>query len=163
MRNGDDDAFAALYRTVAPRARRTAYRIVQNADIAADLAQEAFCIALEALRTGRGPDGSFTGYVLAITKRLAYRYCALARRTVPLDEAEWEQRPSDTPLPDPAAGAAAALATLPPRWRDVLWLIEVDRYSPAELAAPMQMSPNAVSSLASRARRALRLAYAAAG
>jgi DNA-directed RNA polymerase specialized sigma24 family protein len=54
---------------------------------------------------------------------------------------------------------AAAWASLPSRWRHVLWLIEVDQYSPAELAPSMAISANAVSSLATRARRALRTAY----
>ncbi|WP_053206085.1 sigma factor-like helix-turn-helix DNA-binding protein [Jiangella muralis] len=58
--------------------------------------------------------------------------------------------------------AATALASLPARWRHVLWLVDVERYSPSELGSRLSMTPNAVSSLAARARKALRAAYHAA-
>ena len=48
-----------------------------------------------------------------------------------------------------------------PHWRLVLWLVDVERYSPSELGSRLSMTPNAVSSLAARARKALRDAYAA--
>jgi DNA-directed RNA polymerase specialized sigma24 family protein len=37
--------------------------------------------------------------------------------------------------------------------------VDVERYSPSELGSRLSMSPNAVSSLAARARKALRAAY----
>ncbi|NED97322.1 sigma-70 family RNA polymerase sigma factor [Phytoactinopolyspora alkaliphila] len=160
-RNGDELAFTSLYRKVAPAARRTAQRIVQDAHAAEDLVQEAFYLVLRAFRTGHGPTDSFAAYVQSTVKRLAYRHFAKQGRTVVTDsDAVWERYLA--PVIPPTAQAdlvVAAWASLPARWRRILWLIEVDRYTPAELAPGMAMTPNAVSSLATRARRALCAAY----
>lgn len=159
---GDDAAFGALYSRVSPMARRAAHNIVRDAHAADDLVQETFYLVLRAVRSGRGPRDSFAGYVLATVKHLAYRYCRVESRTVTNDDpAMWERFTEAVQPPAQAERATAAWASLPPRWRSILWLVEVDRYSPAELAAGMSLTPNAVSSLASRARQALRTAYLA--
>jgi len=161
---GDDAAFGTLYSQVSPMARRAARNIVRDTHTADDLVQETFYLVLRAVRSGRGPRDSFAGYVLATVKHLAYRYCKTESRTVVNDDPAMWERFGDTvsvQLPAQAERATAAWASLPPRWRSILWLVEVDRYSPAELAADMALTPNAVSSLASRARQALRTAYLA--
>lgn len=161
-RCGDDAAFGVLYRKVAPMARRAAYRIVRDAHTADDLVQETFYLVLRSVRAGNGPQGSFTGYTLSTIKRLAYRHSKTRGRTVVIDDpALWEQQLSDAAPPGEPEHIAAAWESLPPRWRSVLWLIEVDRFSPSELAKGWSMTPNAISSLATRARRALRTAYLA--
>ncbi|RIQ10817.1 sigma-70 family RNA polymerase sigma factor [Jiangella rhizosphaerae] len=159
---GDDRAFEALYREVAPRARRIAYRIVRDADAADDLVQEAFYLVLRSMRSGGGPREQFAGYVFTTTKRLAFQHCRTRTALAGHDDPA-ALRTGDDPYDAEPKGASDALATLPPRWRTILWLVEVERYSPAELAAPMSMTPSAVASLAHRARRALRTAYLAAG
>lgn len=159
---GDDAAFGTLYRRVSPMARRAANNIVRDTHAADDLVQETFYLVLRAVRSGRGPRDSFTGYVLATVKHLAYRYCKAESRTVTNDDPDlWERNTEIVQLPAQADRVTAALASLPPRWRSILWLVEVDRYSPAELAPGLSLTPNAVSSLASRARQALRTAYLA--
>lgn len=161
--DGDDHAFGILYEKTAPMAHRAAQHIVHDRHAADDLVQETFCLVLNAVRAGRGPRSSFPGYVLSTVKRLAYRHSSTRGRTVTVDDpAAW-----DLLLGRPVDGAdggraATALATLPARWRQVLWLVDVERYSPAELGSRLSMTPNAVSSLAARARKALRAAYAAA-
>ncbi|SDU21656.1 RNA polymerase sigma factor [Jiangella alkaliphila] len=161
---GDDAAFGTLYRRVSPMARRAAHNIVRDSHAADDLVQETFYLVLRAVRSGRGPRDSFTGYVLATVKHLAYRYCRTESRMVANDDPDMWERHADIVVQPPAQAerATAAWASLPPRWRSILWLVEVDRYSPAELAAGLSLTPNAVSSLASRARQALRTAYSAA-
>jgi RNA polymerase sigma factor (sigma-70 family) len=159
---GDDAAFGMLYRQVAPLARRAAYRIVRDAHAADDLVQETFYLVLRAVRAGQGPQDSFVGYTLSTVKRLAYRHSRTRGRTVVIDDPDvWEQQLSAVPAQHESERIGAALESLPPRWRSILWLIEVDRYSPAELARGTSMTPNAISSLATRARQALRSAYLA--
>lgn len=162
IRKGDEAAFASLYHSVAPAARRTAHGIVHDIHVADDLVQEAFYQILRAVRSGRGPTDSFSGYMMATVKRLAYRYFTAQSQVVLTEDDTLCERQRLVSASAPAQDdlAAAALASLPRRWRDVLWLIEVDQYSPAELAPAMSMTANAVSSLATRARRALRTAYA---
>lgn len=162
-RDGDDGAFVALYEEIAPMAWGTALRLVRDANVADDIVQEAFYQILRAVRAGRGPTDSFSGYAAATVRRLAYRHLAAEQRTIVTDDQDVWERHLDTSdeVPPESDRFTAAWASLPARWRHVLWLIEVDRYSPAELAPGLAMTANAVSSLASRARRALRLAYAA--
>ena len=159
---GDDSAYGLLYKQLAPIAHRAARRIVRDTHAAEDLVQEAFLHVFKAVQRGGGPRDSFAGYVLSTIKRLAYRHSKQTARTVTVgDDDVWEQLAQAT---HPAAAfddIAAAWASLPQRWRAVLWFIEVERYTPAELAAALSMTPNAVSSLATRARRALREAFVA--
>lgn len=163
----DDEGFTRLYREVAPQARQIAYHILHDANAADDVVQEAFYAVLIAMRAGRGPCESVTGYISTVARRLAYRQRRENQLVVaagdPVDGSEPSTESAFTSLAprgvDASAGAAAAWASLPPRWRYVLWLIEVDKYSPAELAPVMGMTPSAVSSLGTRARRALRTAY----
>lgn len=161
--DGDDDAFGILYEKTAPMAHRAAQHIVRDRHAADDLVQETFCLVLNAVRAGRGPRSSFPGYVLSTVKRLAYRHSTTHGRMVTLhDPAAWDVllgRPGDGGAD--SSRVATALASLPARWRYVLWLVDVERYSPSELGTRLSMTPNAVSSLAARARKALRAAYAA--
>nr|WP_246211341.1 sigma-70 family RNA polymerase sigma factor [Phytoactinopolyspora alkaliphila] len=158
----DDDAFASLYQEHAPMARRIANGIVQDAHAAEDLVQEAFYLVLRNIRRGKGPTDSFSGYVASTVRRLAYRYSARQGRIVTIEDATTWERPSGSVMTLMPGGEriTTAWASLPHRWRTILWLIEVDLFTPAELAAGMSMTPSAVSSLATRARRALRTAYA---
>jgi hypothetical protein len=48
---------------------------------------------------------------------------------------------------------------LPARWRDVLWMTEIEGARPAEIAPQLGLTPNAVSVLAHRAREGLRRLY----
>jgi RNA polymerase sigma factor (sigma-70 family) len=162
-RRGDEAAFASLYRRVAPAARRTAQRIVSDIHAAEDLVQEAFYLVIRAIRSGHGPTDSFAAYLQSTVKRLAYRHFTAQGRTVMTEnDALWERLLGPVaPQSAQADLVVAAWASLPSRWRRVLWLIEVDRYTPAELAPAMAMTPNAVSSLATRARRGLCAAYQA--
>ena len=58
-----------------------------------------------------------------------------------------------------ATVAADAFASLPERWRTVLWRTEIEGRSPAEIAPDFDMTPNGVAALAYRAREGLRQAY----
>ncbi|WP_370941908.1 hypothetical protein AB5J62_22640 [Amycolatopsis sp. cg5] len=54
---------------------------------------------------------------------------------------------------------AAALHSLPPRWRAVLRGTVADGHTSSELAPALGSSPKEVTALAARAREALRRAY----
>ncbi|WP_166354402.1 RNA polymerase sigma factor [Phytoactinopolyspora limicola] len=162
IRAGDEAAFAALYRRVAPQAQRVACRIVRDPIVAEDIVHDAMYSMLKAISSGHGPSDSYVGYVMAAVRRLAYRYTRRNTHTIYVDDPA-QLEPHLAPAhPNPQGdAAAAALAALPSRWRGVLWLTEVDRYTPAELAEQMSLNANAVSSLASRARQALRAEFQA--
>lgn len=161
-RVGDNHAFAALYQRFAPFARRTASRIVSDPHEVDDLVHEAFYVVLRSMRAGGGPTESFAGYVVSTVRRLAIRHANRQRRVVPTEDVDrWDDVVAESAGSRQLDDVAVAWAGLPHRWRGILWSIEVDRYSPTELAPALDMSPTAVSSLASRARDALRTAYLA--
>lgn len=54
---------------------------------------------------------------------------------------------------------AEAFQELPERWRATLWYIDVEGQKPASVGVILGISANAVSSLAGRARDALRSGY----
>ncbi|WP_158563914.1 RNA polymerase sigma factor [Jiangella anatolica] len=153
----DGEAIAALYRRWAPQLRQLAAGILNSVDDAEDVVQETFYAMCLAARNGRGPNRSAAGYLYTVARHAAHRQLTRNEQLVGIGvPIEPSNDPQAAQLEDPTA---AAFAGLPRRWRAVLWLIEVEGYSPAELAPAMAMTPNAVSSLATRARRALRTAY----
>ena len=54
---------------------------------------------------------------------------------------------------------AAAMRSLPERWRTVLWYAEVMGEKPRNIAPILGLEPNAVSALLIRAKAGLRAAY----
>ena len=169
VRAGDRSAEQVLYRTyLAPALRRARQLGAQQAD-AEDYVAEAFLRVFGQLRRGRGPADRFAPYLFTILRNLvADSYRGQHGRELPTDQIGVSIDLGAT-RPEPAAVVEArmmirtAMATLPPRWRDVLWQMHVEGHSPTALAEEFGGTPQAVSAVAFRARRALRLAYVDAG
>lgn len=157
-----------LYRRFAPEALAVARSITHNPDDAADAVAEAFAGVLEAM-SGPGPVGpeAFRPYLLAATRNASIDVVRRAGRSTPTDEvdafagtAAAGAGPSDRLLAgEDRAMVAEAFAELPPRWRAVLWLTEVERLAPRDAALLLNVTPNNVSQLAVRARARLRQQY----
>ena len=164
-RRGDGRAFEALYRRYRPAARRLAGMCTDTAADAEDALAEGFARVYAALPRLEGREVVFRAYLFTTIRNAAtdaYR----RRSRIDLRDDVGEER----------AGAAAdefvlrrceddivdiALATLPARWRQVLWLTEVEGLNPTEVGSRIGIKPNAVSALAYRSRRGLRAAYQA--
>ena len=105
---------------------------------------------------------AFRPYLLSTIRRLAYDRTNRERRETPV---EYDLEEVVEPARDPVVEgferdtAAAAFASLPERWRMVLWHTEVEGQAPAEVASLLGIKPNAVAALAYRAREGLRQAY----
>lgn len=169
VRTGDVDAFGTLYQRHADVAYRVARRCGAEPADQEDLAAEAFARVLTAIRSGGGPHENLRPYLLVTVRNLAIRGRGRYGRTQP-------HRPTveiDDAVHDPTVSgceeivvwrwrsrlAWSAFLTLPPRWRAVLWLTEVDQASPSEVAPVLGLSPNGAAALAMRAREGLRKAY----
>jgi RNA polymerase sigma factor (sigma-70 family) len=163
VRGGDIAAYGELYDRHLPAARRVAAAIAADQAEREDLIAEAFTRVLRILRSGEGPDEDFRPYLLT---------------TIRNTMVTWRRRDSavsvvaEVPDVTPGAGsdepvgnrlhanvAADAFASLPERWRSVLWRTEIVGESPAEIAEDLGMTPNGVAALAYRAREGLRQAY----
>ena len=163
------DAFATLYARHQQAAYALARQLARSPADVDDLVAGAFTRMLEVLRAGRGPTEAFRAYLLTSVRHLAYDRSRAERRldlTGDLSDVHGID-PDGTVVPftDPAlAGlertlAARAFATLPERWQAVLWHLEVEGDSPADIAPLFGLTANAVSALGYRAREGLRQAY----
>jgi len=167
VRDGDRDAFRALYDRFASRAFAFAYRYTRERAAAEDLVQEAFLRVYRA-RASYVPTAKFATWFYRILTNL----CLSRRksREVPLDvigdsDASMAPALEDQRDPDPAEALQTrelrervrqAIAALPPRQRTAVLLRRFDDLSQAEVGEVMRMSEKAVKSLLARARESLR-------
>jgi RNA polymerase sigma factor (sigma-70 family) len=162
VRGGDTEAYGVLYERHLHAAKRAASCLSNTAAEREDLVADAFTRVLRVLRDGRGPNEEFRAYLLVTMRNAAISTTRGASVSLYADVPE-------TYLPNPggdpvelrwnASTAATAFASLPERWRTVLWHTEVEEESPADIAPLLGMSANGVAALAYRAREGLRQAY----
>lgn len=162
VRDGDTSAYGVLYERHLHAAKRAAACLTNSMAEREDLVSDAFARVLRVLRGGRGPDEEFRAYLLVTMRNAAISTARGATVSLYADVPEtYLPRPGGDPMVKhwDAMTAAAAFATLPERWRTVLWHTEVEEESPAEIAPLLGMSANGVAALAYRAREGLRQAY----
>lgn len=165
---GDTDAYAELFRRHYPAVRRACARRLRDVAEADEVAQAAFVRALE--RIDRcGGERRFGAWVQVIAQRLCIDAMRASARTTPRADPLAGERevgpntPEDRALDaDRASTLRAALATLPPRQRDIVIARDLHDRRPPEIAAAFGLSIGAVDSLLLRARRRLAGAYKAA-
>jgi len=162
-RSGDTDAYATLYQRHVAAARALARQLVRGRAEADDVVAEAFAKVLAQLRRGRGPDGAFRPYLLTTVRRAAIDRLRAEGKVVV--SGEMEAFDPGVRFADPAVAKlersmiARAFASLPERWRAVLWHTEIEGARPAEVAELLGLTANGVAALAYRAREGLRQAY----
>ncbi|MDY3048822.1 MAG: sigma-70 family RNA polymerase sigma factor [Rothia sp. (in: high G+C Gram-positive bacteria)] len=159
VRDGQLDSFGILYERYVAMARAIAYRHTSNSTLSEDIVSEAFVRVLQALKNGKGPRAFMGGYLATTIANLAAEQGLIAQRETPseteyleamgsLDESVLRLHESDELI--------SAFTGLPERWQTVLWMTEVEDKKPREVALTMNLSANAVSALATRARESLR-------
>jgi RNA polymerase sigma factor (sigma-70 family) len=161
-RQGDDEAFAELYRRHSYGAVRLARHLGRREE-SDDVVAEAFASVLDLLRRGKGPDQHFRAYLYTTIRHEAGRRAKAAQRVRPTDD----DAIIDTAVEFNDGGldgferttVRAAYESLPERWRQVIWYLDVEGRKPAEIAELLELAPNSVSALAYRARSGLRDAY----
>jgi RNA polymerase sigma factor (sigma-70 family) len=162
VQGGDTEAYGVLYERHLSAAKRAATCLANTAAEREDLVADAFTRVLRALRDGGGPREEFRAYLLVTMRNAAISTSRGAAVSLYADVPEtYLPRPGGDPVLNrwDAMTAATAFASLPERWRTVLWHTEVEDESPAEIAPLLGMRPNGVAALAYRAREGLRQAY----
>jgi RNA polymerase sigma factor (sigma-70 family) len=161
LRDGEDAAFGELFSRHVDAVRRLARGLAADRAEAEDLVAEAFFRVLQAIRRGSGPVDNVRGYLLIVVRRVSWEW-SLRRKDVLVSDEELTNRPDG----HDAVGQSTernlivrAFSTLPERWRNVLWKVEVEGERPAVVATNFGLSPNATAALARRARQGLRAAY----
>jgi RNA polymerase sigma-70 factor (ECF subfamily) len=161
---GDPAAVRALVARKAPRMLSLARRMLGDAAEAEDVAQEAFIRAWRQASSWRPGSGTFDTWMHRVALNLCYDRLRRRRETPtsePPDRAD--------PAPDAERGmqtaelgarVEAALQRLPDRQREAIVLCAYQELSNIEAAALMDVSVEALESLLSRGRRALRASLA---
>jgi RNA polymerase sigma-70 factor (ECF subfamily) len=146
-----DGAFADVFAYVQ-------WRCAGLSDLADDITQETWLVAVRRIRTFEPERGSFAGWLCGIAANLLRNHFRA------------KQAVTNRPLPDRAAGGdsqqrehaervAQVLAELPERYEAALRAKYLEQRSVEQIALLWRESPKAVESLLSRAREAFREAY----
>ena len=167
-RKGDARAFNQLVLLYQGMAYNVAYRILGDADSAADATQDAFLSAFKAIRQFRG--GSFKAWMLRIVTNSCYDQLRVKQRrpSDSLDDLEIEEdhlRPLQDPSEQPDEYVERlqlnqvledGLRRLPAEQRIVLVLSDVQGLNYQEIAEATGLSLGTVKSRLSRGRARLR-------
>ena len=134
-RRGDPKALEVLYTEHAPAVMRLAHRVTGSAADAEDVLQDVFLGLPEALRR-YDEQGSFAGWLLRITTRVALMRMRTARRRreVPIDAVPEPERPMPADALADAAALEQAIARLSTTLRVTFVLKAAEGYSHAEIA-----------------------------
>lgn len=158
-RSGDAAAFEELYRRHADVAWRLAVAVARSTDDAGPAVAEGFATTFALLRSGRELGAGFQTAVLSAVRNAAADRDRLGHALTvdgsapPVLPAPWARTSGDE------RRVADTFASLPERWRTVLWLTEVEALTPPAAGAVVAMAPAAAVQLLGRARRGLREGY----
>ncbi len=139
-------AYAQLHTTSDPAGRR--------------LAGEAFSRAMEEIREGVDPSGTWRHHALTHVREAALAWAADDRRSrLQPDFLAWAQTVHVTSASEPPNAMASAFYQLPERLRSALWYSVVDDEPHSEVATHLGATSDAVPDLAAKAQVAMRDAY----
>ena len=164
---GSSDAFECLVARYQAGMHRYAMSLVLDAEVAADMVQDAFVRAYVNLRACRDPQRFRAWLFQTLRNRCLDHLKAAGRRTVPLEDAsalpDTADRAEDRMERQRAASAVRrALAALPPAQREAFVMHYVHDVPYDALAETLGVSVSALKMRALRARQALSEALARA-
>ncbi|MBB5015510.1 sigma-70 family RNA polymerase sigma factor [Rehaibacterium terrae] len=151
-RQGDGDAFAALYRLHGRAIYALALRISGDPATAEDIVQDTFLKALQSLGGFRG-DAPLRAWLKRMASNLAIDRLRAARPTLNLDDVQID---AAEPSTERRLDALGLLARLSPQARTVVWLHQMEGYSHPEIAALFGHTESWSKSILSRALARLR-------
>lgn len=170
MRNGDQTAFATLYRRHHPALYRYAVLRCGSAAAAADVVQDVFMGLISGQFHYDALRGNLLAFLFGVARNLAMKFDAISRHRFMnasdsdnddeehevIELASDEMNPLERLLHNQLAEELrAAIAHLAPHYRDVLILYELQEMSYLDIADICQINVGTVRSRLSRARLAL--------
>jgi RNA polymerase sigma-70 factor (ECF subfamily) len=160
---GDEAAFATLYSRLGSRVYRFALRMSGSTAIAEDVTQEVFLSLIRQPQRFDATRGSLASFLYGMARNQVLRRLERERPYVGLDETPGETalRPAgDNALTELLRRERVelvwrALLALPPHYREVVVLCELERLSYAEAAAALDCAIGTVRSRLHRGREKL--------
>jgi RNA polymerase sigma-70 factor (ECF subfamily) len=165
LRNGDEQAFATLYKRRQGSIYRFAQHMSGSATAAEDITQEVF---MALLREECGYDrerGTLSGYLFGIARKLVLRNLERGRSDVPLEPESEDASPRELAvIDDPLAGLTQhesmealrrAVQALPRRYREVVVLCDLEELDYADAAVALGCPIGTIRSRMHRARALL--------
>lgn len=156
IRKGGEEAFTVLYRRHQGRVYRFAYAMSGDRHVAEEVTQEVFLALLER-NTGYRPElGSFLPFLMGMARNQTLRLLRRQSNWVALEE-EHSPPAKDTPHERVAEAQKVesvykAVLSLPPNYREVLILCELQEMDYAGAAQSLGVPIGTVRSRLSRAR-----------
>lgn len=159
--DGDTQAFAELYTRYLPVGRNVARRWGAKHEVD-DIVHDVMAQIWSLLLRGAGPTDNFGAYLATAVRHACGRRAVLAARTRSIDDMDRRDQGSlgNASVDGELEDFVITFRCLPDEHRDLLWQLHVEGWSPRELAVLSGRTPNAVSAMASRARRTVRSAMA---
>jgi RNA polymerase sigma-70 factor (ECF subfamily) len=144
----DEETFQLFYERTARPLRGYLVRMLNDFALADDLLQESYLRLLKAKMPAPATDEHLKNYLFRIASNLIKDHKTSRRETELPDDAASAAEPSD-------GDVTRLLAGLKPTQRELLWLAYVERFSHVEIARMLDLKPQSVRPLLSRARHAL--------
>ncbi|HWE92766.1 MAG TPA: sigma-70 family RNA polymerase sigma factor [Tepidisphaeraceae bacterium] len=159
---GETGAFEQVVALYQPRVSRLAFRLLGWKGDVEDVVQDVFVIALSKGKSFRG-DASLWTWLTAVTLNLCrtrLRRAALLRRLtggmLRLESGEEAPADSTAMIDETGRSVRRAVASLPPRDREVIVLYYLEERSAAEVAELLGITANTVDVRLYRARQKLK-------
>ena len=158
---GDMKAHEIIYRQFSGPVYTLALRITGSRTVAEDILQESFVEVLRGIANFRG-EASLATWIrrIAVSRCLMHLRAAWTRRRRLFSEIAGEDGTYEIPVhedtPELGMDLEAALDTLSPTARTVVWLHDVEGFTHAEIGGMMNRSSSFSKSQLARARKRLR-------
>ena len=156
FRAGDRDAFTELYRQHHRAVYRFALLMSGDPGKAAEVTQDVFVWLIHNPNKFNPLRGELGSFLIGVSNRLLKNRFARERRMVPLEDLDFEALSETIPDEDEdLARLRQAVAALPPRYREVVVLCDLEEKTYEQAAAIVECAVGTVRSRLHRARALL--------
>ncbi len=156
---GDATAFERLYREHHPRIYALCLRMMRDADLAEELAQDVFVRLYDRLSSFRGAS-SFATWLHRLAVNVVLNHLRAGRRRASHEQKMYDAARYRTAvkeaMPETRMTLETAIAELPPGAREVLVLHDIEGYRYREIAEVTGTAVGTVKSQLHRARKLVR-------
>ena len=169
IKAGDEEAFEQMVRRYHARVYSLSYGVLRNPEDAEEAAQDSFWTLYRKIGSFDESKKFFSWFYRVALNQAYSRARRRPAPTVPIDETmprfdergrfvvsdfpDWSAKvEDDVSARELAAKAGEFIAELPPAYRDVIWMADVEEMSPADIAETLEISAPAFKSRLHRAR-----------